>query len=75
MLTASIPSRAAFSAAMLIRLARSAPLKPGVPLAMTCTGPLFLSEQAVTQQLMRPLLQIRLCMSVLATVLAASEAL
>lgn len=37
-LTASSPSLAALRAAMLIRLARSAPLKPGVPLAMTCTG-------------------------------------
>ena len=34
--TASRLSRAAFSAAMLMRLARSAPLKPGVPRAMTC---------------------------------------
>jgi hypothetical protein len=34
--TASAPSRAARSAAMLIRLARSAPLKPGVPRAITC---------------------------------------
>ncbi len=34
--TARCPSRAALSAATLTRLARSAPLKPGVPLAMTC---------------------------------------
>ena len=34
--TASLPSRAAFRAATLTRFARSAPLKPGVPRAMTC---------------------------------------
>ena len=48
MLTASNPSRAAFSAAILIRLARSAPLKPGVPLAMICNRQATLCEQAVT---------------------------
>ena len=36
--TATALSRAARSAAMLTRLARSAPLKPGVPRAMTCDG-------------------------------------